>query len=363
MMKISVVIPVYNEQGSLDELTKRLISTLEGMEKPFEIIYVNDGSTDGSEEQLNRLSKADPRVISLHFRRNFGQTAAMMAGFDHASGEVVVTMDADLQNEPEDIPRLVAELEQGYDLCSGWRASRQDKALTRVWPSKVANWLISKLTGVRLHDYGCSLKAYRREVLSGIQLHGEMHRFIPIYASLNGAKVTEIRVNHNPRTTGESSYGLERIFKVGLDLIVVKFLYHYSRKPIYFFGGFAMLFLTASFLAGLFAFYLKYWAGRNLVRTPLPNLIVLTGVIGVVCILMGLLAEMIMRTYYETQNKKSYAIKDCNGLSPAGTVHPQTQETPVSDQVEKRAGDHPPNVNGAAPEAPGPPLARLASKK
>jgi len=360
-MKVSVVIPVFNERDCLDELARRLTQTLSGLAVDYEVIFINDGSTDGSEEKLDQLSRADRRLRAVHFRRNFGQTAAMMAGFDQARGEVVVTMDADLQNEPEDIPRLLAELEKGYDLCSGWRAARRDRALTRVWPSKIANWMISKLTGVRLHDYGCSLKAYRREVLNGIQLHGEMHRFIPIYVSLNGAKVTEIPVNHNPRTTGKSSYGLERIYKVGLDLIVIKFLYHYSRKPIYFFGGFAMLFLTASFLATVFAIFLKLWGGRNLVRTPLPQLIVLTGIIGVICILMGLLAEMIMRTYYETQNKKSYAVKNSNGLCPAEAL--VLPEGAVPAQAGENKADEPALDEGGPPRAPDSTLTRLASNK
>lgn len=316
---ISVVIPVYNEKDCLEELGDRLIRSLDRMNRPWEVIFANDGSRDGSEEVLDRLAQEDERFKVVHFRRNFGQTAAMMAGFDLARGEIVVTMDADLQNEPEDIPKVVSKLEEGYDLCSGWRSSRNDPSITRVWPSKVANWLISKVTGVRLHDYGCSLKAYRREVLSGVHLHGEMHRFIPIYVSLYGARVCEIPVNHKPRGTGTSSYGLERIFKVALDLLVVKFLYHYGRKPIYFFGGFAALCFAFGGVMGLWALYLKFFEETNLNRTPLPDFTILGLVSGLICVLMGLLAEIIMRTYHETQGLSPYAVKATRNIeNPPG---------------------------------------------
>lgn len=307
-MTISVTIPVYNEEQNLSRLCAELIPTLESLRQPWEVVLVNDGSTDGSAAVLDKLAADDPRLKVIHFRRNAGQTAAMMAGFEYARGDIIVPMDADLQNDPQDIPRLLEKLDEGYDVCSGWRQDRQDHALRRNFPSRVANWLISKVSGVRLHDYGCSLKAYRREVIKGVRLYGEMHRFIPIYANWLGAKVTEVPVRHRPRVAGHSSYGLERIFKVLLDLVVVKFLDRYAQKPIYVFGGFGLLNFAVSLAAGLWAVYLKYGAGISFIQTPLPLLVVMSAITGVICILLGLVAEMVTRNWHESHDKRTYIV-------------------------------------------------------
>lgn len=275
---------------------------------------VNDGSSDGSALILNEIAAADSSVKVIHFRRNYGQTAAMMAGFDFASGKIIIAMDADLQNDPEDIPRLVAKLEEGYDVCSGWRKNRQDDELRRNLPSRLANRLISWVSGVKLRDYGCSLKAYRKDVIKDVKLYGEMHRFIPIYASWHGARVTEIPVRHHARPYGKSHYGMERVFKVLLDLIVVKFLDRYAKKPIYIFGGFGLINFVISILAGLWAIYLKFVEGTSFILTPLPLLVVMTGITGAMCILMGLLAELSTRTWHESQAKPVYSVRETRNL-------------------------------------------------
>lgn len=306
-MTISVTIPVYNEAGNLRRLCEQLTAVLESLRGPWEVIFVNDGSTDGSAEVLDDLAAREARIKVIHFRRHAGQTAAMMAGFEHARGEIIVPMDADLQNDPQDIPLLLAKLAEGFDVCSGWRRERQD-ALRRRLPSRVANWLISKVSGVRLHDYGCSLKAYRRDVIKGVRLYGEMHRFIPIYASWLGAKVTEVPVRHHARVAGMSSYGLERIVKVFLDLVVVKFLDRYAQKPIYVFGGFGLLNFLVSLVAGLWAVYLKFAAEISFIQTPLPLLVVMSAITGVMCVLLGLVAEMVTRNWHESRDKHTYII-------------------------------------------------------
>ena len=308
--KISVTIPVYNEEKTLVKLYLELVSTLEKLDYEFEIILINDGSFDNSRDEINQISEHDARVKGIHFTRNFGQTAAMMAGFDYATGDIIIPMDADLQNDPSDIPRLIEKIEEGYDVCSGWRNDRKDAPLRRNLVSRMANKLISTISGVKLKDYGCTLKAYHKDVIKGVRLYGEMHRFIPIYASWEGAKIAEIGVKHNPRIHGKSSYGLERTFKVLLDLIVVTFLDNYAQKPIYVFGGFGIISFTASFLSFFYALYLKLIKGISFILTPLPLISTMTFVTGVMCILMGLLAEMIMRTYYESQQKKVYLIDE-----------------------------------------------------
>src|SRR5450631_3771345 len=248
---LSITIPIFNEERNIEPLYRRLVEELEPLAKPFEIIMVNDGSSDGSERALDELAGKDPRVKVVHFRRNFGQTAAMMAGIHYASGEIIVPMDGDLQNDPADIAKLLAKLDEGYDVVSGWRKDRKDHSLRRNLPSRIANLLISRISGVHLHDYGCTLKAYKKDVVKGIKLYGEMHRFIPIYASWHGAKVTEIPVDHHPRKFGQSKYGLERVLKVVLDLAVVKFLDRYAQKPMYVFGGIGMIsFLLSALAAG-----------------------------------------------------------------------------------------------------------------
>jgi len=308
--KISVVIPVYNEEDNVVILHERLVAALEVADRGYEVIFVNDGSTDRTGANLQSIAAKDAKVKVVNFRRNFGQTAAMMAGIDYAAGDIVVGLDGDLQNDPADIPRLVAKLDEGYDVVSGWRRHRKDAALRRNFPSRIGNWLISKLSGVPLHDYGCTLKAYRRDVIKGVRLYGEMHRFIPIYASWQGGRVTEIPVNHFPRIHGQSKYGLERIVKVVLDLVVVKFLASYANKPIYVFGGFGLISIAIAFLAGVLAVYLKLFRGVSFISTPLPLLVALAFITGVMSVLMGLIAEIIMRTYYESQGKQVYLVRD-----------------------------------------------------
>jgi len=311
---LSVTIPVFNERDNLRPLYEKITVVLQALQRPWEVIFVDDGSTDGSSALLDELAAHDASVKVIHFRRNFGQTAAMMAGVDFASGEIIIPLDGDLQNDPNDIPRLLAKLDEGYDVCSGWRKARQDAALRRNLPSRLANRLISAISGVHLHDYGCSLKAYRKDVIKGVRLYGEMHRFIPIFATWQGAKVAEIPVTHHARIHGESKYGLERIIKVVLDLIVVKFLHRYAMKPMHIFGGFGLLSLFISGLAGGIAVFWRLTGTAYLIQTPLPLLSVMSFITGVMCILMGLLAELITRTYYESQGKMVYLVGDTRNL-------------------------------------------------
>lgn len=306
---ISIIIPVYNERDNVRELHSRVRSEAGKLGMPHELILIDDGSADGTSEILDSLTAEDPDLIVIHLARNCGQTAALMAGIDAARGDVIIPMDGDLQNDPADMGRLLAKLEEGYDVVSGWRKDRKDNGLTRNLPSHVANRLISFVSGVRLHDYGCSLKAYRREVLKGVRIYGEMHRFIPIYASWQGARVTEIPVTHHPRVHGRSKYGLERIFKVILDLCVVKFLDRHLVKPIYVFGGFGLFAVGLSFAALLWALGLKLFGGTSLIQTPLPTFAGLSFLLGVNSLLMGLLAEVLSRTYFEAQDKRSYIIR------------------------------------------------------
>lgn len=308
---LSVVVPVFNEDESLEILYRELTDVLTNWGVAYELVFVNDGSTDGTQRVLDRLA-GDPRVVALHLRRNFGQTAALMAGFDHSRGDVVVSLDGDLQNDPADIPQLVTKLLEGYDVVSGWRKQRHDKALTRVLPSRIANWLIGRVTGVRLHDFGCTLKAYRKETLDDVRLYGEMHRFVPVHAFLHGGSIAELVVNHRPRRFGRSKYGLIRVVKVLLDLILLKFLASYAAKPIYVFGGFGLVCLLASLLPIGAAFAFKFapsaaWQ-KDFVETPLPVVAAVMVLAGCLAVLQGLLAEMLMRTYYESQDKRTYSL-------------------------------------------------------
>jgi dolichol-phosphate mannosyltransferase len=306
--EITVTVPIHNEIDNIAPLWERIRIALDGLGRSWELVLVDDGSTDGSGAALDRIAATDMRVSVVHFRRNYGQTAAMMAGLDHARGRIIVPMDGDLQNDPEDIGALLAKLEEGFEVVSGWRRDRQDAPIRRSFLSRVANRLISWVSGVPLHDYGCSLKAYRREVLADVRLYGEMHRFIPIYARWNGARVTEIPVRHHPRTAGVSKYGLERVLKVVLDLIVVTFLFRFADKPIYLFGGFGLGCMGLSAGAGLWALWLKFAEGTSFIQTPLPMLTVFLAAIGVLSILMGLLAEILNRTYHESQAKPVYRV-------------------------------------------------------
>jgi len=311
MTYLSLIIPFYNEEKNLPLLVKELSRVLSSLDKSFEVIFIDDGSIDSGFNVLNKLVGDKDSWRIIRFRRNFGQTAAWAAGLDHVKGEVVIILDADLENDPSDIPMLLSKINQGYDIVSGWRKDRwKDKPFTRRLTSKTANWLIAKISGVKLHDFGCSLKAYRREVLEGVKLYGEMHRFLAVLASWQGARLAEIEVKFNPRKFGQSSYGMERIVKVVLDLVVIKFLSGYSTKPIYFFGRLGILSIIFSFLTFILAVYYKLWGNKSFIETPLPVLTALFFIVGVMFILIGLLAEMIMRTYHESRDRKIYSIKE-----------------------------------------------------
>ena len=313
--EVSVFLPVYNEEPNLLPLHAKLNDALKTLGRSAEIVYVDDGSTDESLRILREISELDPRVRVIALRRNYGQTAAMAAGIDAAKGKVLIPMDADLQNDPADIIRLLKKLDEGYDVVSGWRKNRKDKMITRKIPSMIANRLISWIGGVPLHDYGCSLKAYRRESLQDVRLYGEMHRFIPIYAAWAGARVTEIPVEHHARTMGKSKYGLSRTLKVVFDLMTIKFMASYQTKPIYVFGSFGMLAFAISIVGGLYAVFLKIFHKADFVQTPLPILSIVMFAVGVQFLLMGLLAEMLVRTYHESQAKTIYAVRERLGFN------------------------------------------------
>ena len=306
---LSVVIPVFNEEENIDSLCNRTVSVLKGLGHPWEIIFIDDGSTDASFEKLANIAATHANIKVIRFVRNFGQTAALAAGIDHADGDVIIPMDADLQNDPIDIGNLLDKLDEGYDVVSGWRKNRQDEFITRLIPSWLANKLISVISGVNLHDYGCSLKAYRRDVLKQVKLYGEMHRFVPIYASWEGAKVTEIPVTHYPRRFGKSKYGISRTFKVILDLLTVKFISSYFTKPIYVFGMACFACLAVSAAAFAWMCVLKYFYQTTFIETPLPVLSAMFFIVSIQFVLMGLLAEILMRTYHEAQGKKIYKVK------------------------------------------------------
>jgi len=309
-MDLSIIVPVYNEQDNIKLVYNAVCKALLPLKKSWELFLVDDGSQDNSLEVMKGIAQKDPehvRVIVL--RRNFGQTAAIAAGIEHSNGDIVVLCDADMQNDPADIPILLDKLNEGYDVVSGWRHDRQDKVITRIIPSKIANWLISKVTGVHLHDYGCTLKAYRREILSGFHLYGEMHRFIPVYADSVGARITEIRVHHHARKYGKAKYGLERTFKVILDLFTVKFLTSYANKPIYLFGGMGVALIITGALLLLYLFIRRVWQQIGVTTSPWFLLSVTSVIMGFQSILMGFIAELLVRTYHESQNKPTYTIR------------------------------------------------------
>lgn len=308
---VSVVVPVYNEELNIRQLYEGLTAVLT---ESCEFIFVDDGSSDQTFQRLREIAQTDDRVRLIRFARNFGQTAALSAGIDHARGNVIVPLDGDLQNDPADIPRLLGKLDEGYDVVSGWRKSRQDSFRRRL-PSVIANRLISWISGVHLHDYGCSLKAYRRDVIKDVRLYGEMHRFVPIYATWQGARVTEMPVTHHARKHGTSKYGLERTLKVVLDMVVVKFLSSYATKPIYVFGGFGLVSLFLSFLTFCLMLYFKLTGQKDFVQTPLPLVVVMLFLVGCLGILLGLVAELTVRTYYESQGKRTYRVREEVGFS------------------------------------------------
>jgi glycosyltransferase involved in cell wall biosynthesis len=310
-MQLSIVIPVFNEAENLKPLDLSIHDVLDRLPQlNWEVIYIDDGSTDSSFQILEELATSDPeRTVAIELRRNFGQTAAIAAGIDHARGEIIILMDADLQNDPADIPMLLEKIEQGYDVVSGWRVNRQDTFITRTLPSRMANWLISTVTGVRLHDYGCTLKAYRREVITGFRLYGEMHRFIPAYANSVVARMIEVPVHHHERKFGKTKYGLTRTFKVILDLFTVKFLISYANKPIYLFGGVGIGLILISSLTLLYLFIRRVGFGISVTRSPFFAVSIMILILGFQSILMGLIAELLVRTYHESQRKPTYTIR------------------------------------------------------
>ena len=309
-MDISVVVPVLNEEESLPILHQQLTDVLAGSGFQFEIIVVDDGSTDSSFEILRQLQAEDPHLRVVRFRRNYGQTAAFAAGFDRARGDMVVTIDADLQNDPADIPTLVEKMAEGYDVVSGWRVDRKDRFLDRRLPSILANRLIGWTTGVRIHDYGCSLKAYRREVLDDVQLYGELHRFIPALAHAAGARVTEIPVRHHPRRFGQAKYGLSRTMKVVLDVLAVRFLMSFSTRPIHVFGLLGFLSSAVGAMLLLYLAIVRLFFQQPIADRPLTLLAILLTMLGVQLVTSGLLAEMVTRTYYESQGKPIYTVRE-----------------------------------------------------
>lgn len=318
MPLLSVIIPVFNEARSLPLLFERLRTALGGID--HEVVLVNDGSHDNSFEVMAQACAADPRIRAIDFRRNFGQTAAINAGIQHATGDVLVLMDSDLENDPADIPLLLAKLDEGYDVVSGWRRDRwKGQFLTRKLPSLLANRLIGMISGVRLHDHGCTLKAYRRDVIKGVYLYGQMHRFIPVYCSWQGGRVGEMPVRYEPRRFGKSNYGLFRTYKVLLDLLVIKFLDKHMTRPIHFFGGAGFLSFGAALLSFSLALYFKLTGQKDFVQTPLPGITAMFFIIGVLMILLGVLAEMLMRTYFESQGKRTYSVRRIIGTPAGGT--------------------------------------------
>ena len=320
MPNLSLIVPVYNEEKNIPLLVDAIQKALDPLLYTWEVVFVDDGSEDSSLQVLTQLAEEAPdhlRVVS--FRRNFGQTAAIAAGLDYARGEIIVLLDADMQNDPADIPMLLEKLDEGYDLVSGWRRRRQDAYLTRILPSNLANMLISRVTGVPLHDYGCTLKAYRREVLEGFRLYGEMHRFIPVFANSVGAKITEVQVNHHPRKFGKSKVGLERTVKVILDLFTVKFLVSYSSKPIYLFGGAGLALILGSSAMLLYLFVRRMLSQISVLGSPLFQVSVMLLIMGFQSVLMGLIAELLVRTYYESQRKPTYRIRKIINIPPKNT--------------------------------------------
>jgi len=306
--EVSVVVPLLDEQDNIGPLYEQITQILKGKYN-YEIIFIDDGSSDNSFNILTDLQKADNRMRVICFRKNFGQTSALSAGFTHAKGKIIIALDADLQNDPADIPDMIEKLNEGFDVVSGWRKKRHDNAITRLLPSKIANWVISWITGVKLHDYGCTLKVYRREVLEEIKLYGEMHRFIPALASWSGARIAEMPVNHRPRTAGQTKYGIGRTLKVILDLITVKFLGSFSTKPIYIFGGLGLASGIGAIASGWFVIYQKISKDFAINRNPLLVMTALLITTTIQFILMGLLAELLVRTYHESQNRPTYVIK------------------------------------------------------
>ncbi len=307
-LDLSVVVPLYNEEESLPHLVEQLLAALRPGGERFELVLVNDGSSDGTAAVLERLSGEVPELVAVLLRKNYGQTAAMAAGFDAATGEIIVSLDGDLQNDPADIPMLLAKLREGYDLVSGWRHQRQDAAIQRKLPSRIANRLIGRVTGVRLHDYGCSLKAYRREVLSDMRLYGELHRFLPALAFIEGARITEVKVNHRARQFGSSKYGIDRTFRVLMDLLTVWFMKRFLTRPMYVFGFGGLVAIVMSLIASTYLLVIKLM-GQDIGNRPLLTLAVVMGLAGIQLFCFGLLGELLIRTYHESQGRPIYRVR------------------------------------------------------
>jgi len=345
---LSIVVPIYNEVENVPELHEELQGVLAKLGRPYEIIYVDDGSKDGSYGLLKRIADEQPEVVVIQFRRNFGQTAALAAGLEASRGDVVIFMDGDLQNDPAEIPRLLQTMDEGdFDVVSGWRKNRQDAELSRKLPSRMANWLISKVSGVQLHDYGCTLKAYRRDVLKNVRLYGEMHRFIPAYAHWAGATVTELPVNHRARKYGTSKYGINRTIKVLLDLLTLKFLSSYSTKPIQLFGGLGAMCFLFGVLATLFTLYSRVFEDVRVHRNPVALIAVFLFLAGLLFITQGLLAELVTRTYFESQGKSTYVIRSIIGRGLRGGRRPLSRSANGTARSARYL-----KIGGRLPKAP-----------
>ena len=316
---VSVVVPVYNEEDNISLLHQGITDVLSSQDQRYEILYVNDGSSDESAQKLNHLASVDSRVRVLHLRRNFGQTAAMSAGLEHAVGDAIVTMDADLQNDPVDIPKMLEKLDEGYDLVHGWRRKRQDKFWTRKVPSKIANWLIAKVTGFPVRDLGCTLKVMRKQIAEDLNLYGEMHRFIPILAHWQGAKCVEVETYHHPRRFGETKYGLSRTFRVILDLMTVKYLIQYSTSPMRLFGSIGFGCGVLAGVAGIAVLAMKFLSNFDMSGNPLLYVSLFGFMVGLQFISLGMLGEMNARIYYESQGRKPYAIREMVGVGLSGS--------------------------------------------
>ncbi len=332
--ELSIVVPVYNEEESVPHLHEALVAALEPTGRSWEVLYVDDGSVDGSYAVLEQLAESDERVKVIQFRRNFGQTAAMAAGFEHARGQVVLPIDADLQNDPADIPRLLAKLEEGYDVVAGWRENRKDAALTVNLPSRIGNSVIGRVTGVRLHDYGCTLKAFRREIVEDIHLYGEMHRFLPAFAHQAGARIAELPVTHYPRRWGSSKYNLSKTFRVLLDLLTVHFLAAYGTKPLYFFGRFAFLAAGLATAAITWTAVQKLFFGVFVKDQPMFLIGIFFAIAGLQFLLFGVLAELNMRTYYESQRKPIYFVRNWLNLAAPSTAREDARARSVTPPPE-----------------------------
>ena len=309
LLNVSVVVPIFNEEESIPQLVNQLLGALRPTDESFELVLVNDGSTDKTVEVLSSLINQVPELVCVLLRKNYGQTAAMAAGFDTAQGEIIISLDGDLQNDPADIPLLVNKIREGYDLVSGWRYQRKDAAIRRKLPSRIANKLIGRVTGVKLHDYGCSLKAYRKEVLSDMRLYGELHRFLPVLANIEGAKITEVKVNHRARQYGNSKYGIDRTFRVLMDLLTVWFMNRFLTRPMYVFGFGGIFAIFGSFLVSIYLLTIKIM-GDKIGDRPLLTFAFVLGIAGVQLFCFGLLGELQIRTYHESQGRPIYRIRD-----------------------------------------------------